>query len=311
MSSPMLMEARVSFRESLELAGRSPATLALYDRFLKELESWLSNNGKPLTVEEVESSHVRGFLLHLSWRRKRPGYRHRCRPQGGLAPETLRGYYRTLSCFFAWCKREGLLNGREPMRNVRKPSPEYKEMTVLTDEEVGRFLTFLDKPSAQKRTLYVAFSLMWRLGLRVGEVCQLRLSGLNVEAGSLLVRGKGKKQRRLPVSVRLRGILQSYVEDIRPKLDKGCSDALLLSCVGKRLRPGSLSKSYRRYAGRAGVPGTPHLLRHSFATRAARSGEHILYLQKVLGHSSVTTTERYFHCAFEDLRRELDKLEDR
>lgn len=305
---PTLTESRVSFIESLELSGRSPGTLALYDRFLKELEVWLRENNEPLIVDEIQSRHIRGFLLHLARRPKKAGFQYRIKPKGGLAPETLRGYHRVLSSFFSWCEVEGLLNGHEPLRNVSKPSPEHKEATVLSDDEVGRFLKLLDGPSPQKRTLFVAFSLMWRLGLRVGEVCSLRMQDLSLEQGCLVVRGKGRKQRRLPVTNGLETILEDYLEHVRGRFDKGRSDALVLSCVGKPLRPDSLRKSFRRYAKRAGVAGTPHSLRHSFATKAARSGVNVLYLQKLLGHSSVTTTERYFHSGFEDLQREVERL---
>ena len=308
MESPTLILARGLFLEALEVAGRSRATLALYARNLGEFETWLRANSHSLVAEEIETCHVRGFLLHLARRPKKAGHQYRTSPRGQLSPETIRGHYRTLSSFINWCDREGILNGHDPMRNVGKPQPDHKEMTVLTDDEVRRFLDLLDKPSPQKRTLHLAFSLMWRLGLRVSEVCKLRLSDLHMEQGWVLARGKGRKQRRLPVTNGLGTMLEHYLTRVRPEFDKRRSDALLLSCVGKPLLPSSLRKSYKLYAKRAGVPGTPHSLRHSFATKAARSGVNVLYLQKLLGHGSVSTTERYFHNSFEDLQREMDKL---
>lgn len=309
MSAPTLTQAQTSFLEALELADRSPHTLAAYARSLEALSDFLeeSSNGNPPAVQDIEAADVRAFLLHLSRRRKRPGHKHHTTPTDGLATETIRGYHRVLSAFFGWCEREGMLNGHRPMRNVPRPRPEHKEMPVLADEEVRRFLALLDKPSTKKRTLYVAFSVMWRLGLRISEVCDVRLSDLHLDRGSLLVRGKGKRQRRLPVGNGLETLLRGYLADVRPLYANGC-DRLLVSYTSEPLRPSSLRRSFTRYAKRAGIEGTPHTLRHSFATKAAREGVHVLYLQRLLGHSSVTITERYFHNSFEDMRRELEKL---
>ena len=152
-----------------------------------------------MAVDEIESSHVKGFLLHLKRRPKRPGYQHRKEPEGGLAPETIRHYYWTLVSFFKWCEDERLLNGHKPMHNVAKPAKEQKEIRTLSDQEIERILDLLDKPEVKKRTLYVSFCLMARLGLRIGEVVNLRLSDVNLERGSILVLGKGKKERRLPI----------------------------------------------------------------------------------------------------------------
>jgi len=304
MSMPTLTQAQTAFLEALELSHRSPQTVTLYGRLLADFDGWLASDPP---VQDIESAHVRGFLLDLSRRPKRPGHRHVTIPSGGLATETLRGHHRVLSAFFGWCEREGLLNGHRPMQNVPRPRPEHKEMPVLSDEEVRRFLALLDKPEVKKATLHLAFSMMWRLGLRISEVCDLRVSDLDLERGRLLVHGKGKKQRRLPVGNGLEGLLRDYLADLRPRYANG-SDRLLVSYTGGPLLPSSLRRSFTRYARRAGIPGTPHTLRHSFASKFVREGGSITALQKGLGHSSLATTERYLHTTFEDLEREYDKL---
>lgn len=303
-----LRSARVHFLESLEIGGRSSATVDLYRGHLKELDGWLKYNKKPLAVEEVQSSDVRGFLLYLSRRRKRPGFRYRKEPEGGLAPATLSAYFRTLSGFFSWAEREGLLNGHQPMRNGQKPKLAQKEIRILADEEVGRLLALLDSPHIKKRTLYAAFSLMYRLGLRISEVCNARLSDIDLTQGSLLLRGKGKKQRRLPLRNGLGDVLQAYIDEVRPRVANGC-DRLLVSYVGRPLHPGSLRRSFAYYAKRVGIVGTPHMLRHSFATKAVRSGVSPFVLMRLLGHGDVKTTMRYVHAnGFDDMAAALDKM---
>lgn len=103
MMPPTLTESRVSFITSLGLSGRSPGTLALYERSLKELEDWLADNGKPLTVDEIESRQ--GLLAGLGGRGKRPGHADRGKAEGGLASDTKRSYCRVLSSFFGRCER--------------------------------------------------------------------------------------------------------------------------------------------------------------------------------------------------------------
>ena len=180
-------------------------------------------------------------------------------------------------------------------------------MPVLSDSEVARFLALLDSPDVKKRVLFVGFSLMWRLGLRISEVCGLRVSDLDLGRGSLLVHGKGKKQRRLPVGNGLEGLLRDYLAELRPRYANG-SDRLLVSYTGGPLLASSLRRSFTRYARRAGIVGAPHTLRHSYASKFIRDGGSITALQRFLGHSSLATTERYLHTSFEDLEREYDKL---
>lgn len=305
-----LTRTRQSFLDALEQGGRSKATLKLYDRHLKDFETWLDVNGGPPKVEEIASSQVRGFLLYLARRPRKPGHQYRTEPTGGLSQETLRGYYRILSRFFSWCEAEGLLDGHRPMKNVEKPKADHKEMTVLGDTEVKALLDLVDKPSPQKRTLFTAFSLMHRLGLRIGEVCTLKILNINLKTRSVLVDGKGRKQRRLPLRNGIEEVLGDYIANVRAKFDRGISDTLLLSWTGKPLTTSSIRKSFQRYAKRAGIEGaTPHALRHTFATKWANTNGNVFLLQKMLGHSSIETTRRYYHGSFRDLEEAMDKLD--
>ena len=301
-----LRDARQSFLDSLEIAGKSPLTLDSYGRHLTEFQDWF---GKPLDVGDIQSSDVEGFLLHLRRRPKLPGHQHRTNPQGGLAPETMRHYYWTLVSFFKWCDGERLLNGHRPMHNLDAPASYRPEIRTLSKQEIARLLALVDKPGVKKRTLFVAFSVMARLGLRISEVCSLRLSDLNLETGRLFVRGKGKRERELPIPDGLCDLLQAYVSELRPRYATG-SDLLLASYTGNPLLPSSLRRSFKRYAKRAGVAGTPHTLRHSFATQFLRDGGSIYVLKRILGHSDIKTTERYIHAAsVDDMAAALHKMD--
>lgn len=156
--------------------------------------------------------------------------------------------------------------------------------------------------------MYVAFSLMYGLGLRISEACNARLSDLNFQQRSLLVRGKGHRERTHPVLKGLEEILQTYMRGVKPTVANGC-DRRLVSYVDEPQRPGRLRKSFAGYAERAGIVGTRHVLRYPFATRVVRSGVSPFVLMKLVGHANVKTTMRYVHAnGFDDLVAALDKM---
>jgi site-specific recombinase XerD len=151
-------------------------------------------------------------------------------------------------------------------------------------------------------------SLMARAGLRVGEVVGLRLGDVTIKGGEGWVHvraGKGLKDRSVPLSETLRSELRQYL-DVRPQ---AASDAVFLSARrSEALSSRSVQTMVRRAARRAGLDCTPHVLRHTFATRALRSGVDLKILQRILGHSDLTTTARYLHPTREDLARAVEGL---
>jgi site-specific recombinase XerD len=257
---------------------------------LADFHAFLADNRD---VADIQPQDVRAFLVHCLRRPKGPGHGYVSKPGGRLPDETLAAYYRVLSSFFHWCKREKLLKGNWPMENVGRPGPGKMVLRTLRKEEVERLLALVDKPGIEGRNLYLAFSLM-ALGLRTGEVSNLRLAGFGLDHGAMVVRGKGDKERELPVPKDLADLLQAYVSEVRPQYANGC-DRLLASYTGAPLLTSSLRKSFKRYAQRAGIRGTPHTLRHSFATEFIRQGGSVFVLQHMLGHEDLETTERYVH----------------
>jgi len=301
-----LCQAVESFLIAKELKRASPGTLALYRRLLADFQSFLGPNPE---VGEIQPHDVRAFLLHCLRRQKRPGHGYVTKPDGGLSDETLAAYYRVLSSFFHWCKREGLLNGHWPMENVERPKPHKKVMRTLRKAEVERLLALVDKSGIEGRNLFVAFSLMARLGLRIAEVCNLRLGDVDLDTGAAIIWGKGDKERTLPIPKDLADVLRDYVSKVRPQYANGC-DRLLVSYMGTPLLTSSLRKSFKRYAQREGIRGTPHTLRHSFATQCVRDGNSVFVLKEMLGHEDLKTTERYVHAVtLEDMAAALDKMD--
>jgi len=155
--------------------------------------------------------------------------------------------------------------------------------------------------------------LFYACGLRVSELCGLRLSDLDLRVGYVRCMGKGRRERVVPVGRKAREALEAYLEHLRPKLlDKGFRSGrwslplpksvaatlpLFLSRTGGPMERGAVWRLVRREALRRGIPGrvSPHTLRHSFATHLLEGGADLRVVQELLGHVSINTTEIYTH----------------
>lgn len=199
-------------------------------------------------------------------------------------------------------------NGRSlRVKGVKKVQP---QLDPLTSREFGRLLASLEGASWLARRNVALVSLMGRVGLRVSELVDLRLADVTLSArkGSVTVRqGKGQKERTVPLSRQARAELNAYLA-IRPQ---SAADHLFLTRTGKPLSSRDVQRIVARAARVVGLAKavTPHLLRHSFATRALRSGKvDLATLSALLGHANLTTTARYLHPDREQVARMVEEL---
>ena len=186
-------------------------------------------------------------------------------------------------------------HGREiRVKGVRQEKPPIE---ALSGRELGRLLAVLEGERWIDRRNVAAVALMARAGLRVGEVVNLRVSDveLNARSGWLLVRkGKGLKERKVPLSAEARRVLREYLE-VRPK--QAQTDALFITRTFHPLQARDIQRLVQEAARKAGIKKrvTPHTLRHTFATRFLQAGGDIATLATVLGHERIVTTTRYLH----------------
>jgi len=140
--------------------------------------------------------------------------------------------------------------------------------------------------------------LMYATGVRVGEAANLRSGDLNMEVGFIRCRGKGGKERIVPLGKEAVRAIKRYLEKVRPKLRKGDDpEALFLSKFGRKLSRQVLWKLIKKYAfcARLRKTITPHTLRHSFATHLLERGADLRVIQELLGHADVSSTQIYTH----------------
>ena len=231
----------------------------------------------------------------------------------GLAPASVRRNLAAVRGLHAFATREGLTLD-DPAREVAAPKGARTLPDVLSVEEVTRLLEAPPADTAVGLRDRALFELLYGTGARISEVVGLTVdavSGLLDTHGetvpTLKLRGKGDKERIVPVGTPARTALAAYLVRGRPQLSRGRTPALFLNERGTPLSRQTAWERIRRAADRAGltVRISPHTLRHSFATHLLRGGADIRVVQELLGHASVTTTQVYTHVSVDALTEML------
>jgi len=254
--------------------GLSPNTQRLYAR---QLGRFLEAVGD-LPIPQLGSDQVRRFMSGL---RRQDGKRY--------SPAYLDQVYRTLHTFFEWLVRERELD-ENPMRRVRHVRVPKRKSPRLRLEEIQQMIEAVRTTGQPERNLAVVY-LMVGSGLRRGEVAGLRLRDVDLERGVVRVLGKDQEEREVPLSSETVESIKKYLE-IRPAVD---SDRLFLTKSGGPMTVNALNIFMYRLKARAKLPQLRcHLLRHTFANHYIAAGGSLRKLQKILGHSDVQTTARFY-----------------
>ncbi|MDP2913591.1 MAG: site-specific tyrosine recombinase XerD [Candidatus Omnitrophota bacterium] len=177
---------------------------------------------------------------------------------------------------------------------------------VLSMAEVDKLLAAPDPRGWMGIRDRAVLELLYATGMRVSEIADLTMDGLNLDVGFIKCRGKGSKERIVPVGRSAKEAILRYMEKVRPRLLKnnGADPHLFLSRLGKRISRQSFWKTIKRNARKARIKKviTPHTLRHSFATHLLERGADLRVLQEMLGHADISTTQFYTHINKERLK---------
>jgi integrase/recombinase XerD len=259
----------------------APNTVEAYARDLARFAQHCAQ-AQSASLSEIDSNTVFEYLIGLS--------------QAGLSARTQGRHLVTLRGLFKHLRAEQMVE-EDPTASAELPRLSRKLPQVLSLREVEALLA---APRAQ--TPYgvrdrAMLELLYATGLRVSELCQLRLDHVNLERGVVLATGKGRKQRLVPVGEVALETLARYLSEARPQLDRHRSEALFLSQRGGPLTRQAFWKTLARYARQAGIdrPISPHKLRHSFATHLLERGADLRAVQSMLGHVDISTTQIYTH----------------
>lgn len=259
------------------------ADLSDFGRYLREVERI-----GPLAVDRHS---FRRYLAQLR--------------QQGTASASVSRKVSTVRGFYRYLRREGKLPA-DPLAGVKGPKREQRLPLVLNREHLTALIEAADSDTPQGLRDRAILELMYAAGVRLSEVVGLDLGHLDLADHTLLVRGKGNKERMVLMGRPAAEMLRRYLARGRPKLARGAETALFVNRDGGRLSGRSLQQVVRRHALRAGLDQRvfPHLLRHSFATHLLDGGAELRVVQELLGHASASTTQIYTHVT-EERQREV------
>jgi site-specific recombinase XerD len=207
-----------------------------------------------------------------------------------------------IKSFYLYLVETGKLE-KNPMDSITVPKIDKKMPEILTEREILSFLDRLPEDGFVGVRNKAVFEMLYATGLRVSELTHLKHEDVNIQECMLRVMGKGKKERLVPFHSQARDILIKYLHEVRVKFTED-SPFIFLNNRGTRLSERSveriLQSEYKKRM-QSDKKVYPHLLRHSFATHLLQRGANLRIIQELLGHSNLTTTEKYTNLNYVDL----------
>ena len=284
-ADPDVLDAVTAWRQWLDGERRCSAhTLDAYGRDLASFLGFITNHiGQPAslaTLAGLTAADVRGWLA--------------ARSRAGVSRSSMARAMSTLRNFFRWMDRQDRVRNSAVLA-VKGPRPPKSVPKALAADEALETLSTAaelhDEPWLAARDVAL-FTLLYGCGLRLGEA--LGLDGRHIpKSDTMVITGKGRKQRLVPVLPVVRDAIAAYVA-LCP-FPVGPADPLFVGARGARLNPGVVQRQMRHIRPLLGLPdtATPHALRHSFATHLLAGGGDLRTIQELLGHASLSTTQRY------------------
>ena len=283
---------RESFLHYLEVErGLSNNTLAAYRRDIAKLEHFAEKKKKK--VQKLDSNDVREFLREL----------HR----QGLSHRSIARILSAIRGLFRFGVAEGDIRS-DPTEQIDAAKIPRSLPRYLTLDEVDALLDAPDTSTPEGLRDRAMLETLYATGLRVSELIGLRQEDIHLDAGYLLCRGKGRKERIVPLGRSATGWLRKYNSKARPELARESSSWLFLSRRGQMTRQ-RFWQIIKARGVQAGIQRkiSPHVVRHSFATHLLERGADLRSLQLMLGHADIGTTQIYTHVSRERLRRVYDE----
>lgn len=290
-----------AFADNLStVRGRAENTVKAYKRDLTEFFDFLTVERERVHFDQVSRTDVRAFLFML-----------RARNRNVSLARKLAG----LRTFFRFMIREGCVTAN-PALDVEAPRYPKKKPKFLDVDQAFALVEAPDRDSPSGLRDRAALELAYSSGLRVGELVGLDLEDMDLAGGEVRVMGKGRKERIVPVGRKALAALDDYLAVRDRLMNAGKPEAhraLFLGDRGGRLSDRVFRRTVQRYVTRISYETglSPHALRHSFATHMLEAGADIRSIQELLGHESLSTTQKYTHLNLDHLREVYDRAHPR
>lgn len=281
----------------------SPHTVRAYVADLKQFVNFIAEQlgveGRRVTLQQVQREHVRSFLAWL--------LAHHRKSSVGRKLSSIKA-------FFRFARARGWI-GHDPVSAVQAPRKEQQLPSHLTVDDTFRLLEAAAGEEPIRARDAALLEVLYSCGLRVSELVGLNWADIDARLEIVRVRGKGAKERLVPIGRKALEALQCYREKIPELCRRGVREpeAVFLNRSGRRLTTRSVARRLDAYvqAASLGKKISPHAVRHSFATHLLNAGADLRAIQELLGHASLSTTQRYTHLNLDHLMRVYDAAHPR
>ncbi len=279
----------------------SHETIRSYRSDLHQLARFLQQTKQKtarIRADRVTGDHVRAYLHSLD--------------RQGEKASSLARKLACLRSFFRFLVHEGRLH-KNPTEHLRSPKLPKPLPRVLTKDDAAALMEFPTGQSPLSLRDRALLETMYSTGARVSEVVGINLNDLNETDGIVCLRGKGRKERIVPIGDLALHAIRAYRASLKPPASGGPqSSPMFLNHRGGRITTRSVARMVSRYSSRlVGGAISPHALRHSYATHLLDEGADLRSIQEMLGHASLSTTQKYTHLAMDQLLAVYDKAHPR
>ena len=260
----------------------SPQTIDAYKRDINQYLGYLNDSGIK-NLSKIKSTHIRNYIRVLN--------------DGGMAPASISRIISSIRSYHKYLSSENILD-KNPVLVINNPKLPKKLPDVLSEKEISLIIDSIDESSQFYQRDKAIIEMLYSCGIRVSEICNLEMSSLFIKDELIRVMGKGNKERLLPLGSRSRIYLDNYLLSSRLGfIKKTRSSFVFVSRNGNQLTRAMVNIILNKWVHISGLRKSvsPHKLRHSFATHLLEGGADLRFVQALLGHSDISTTQIYTH----------------
>ena len=260
----------------------SPQTIDAYKRDINQYLGYLNDSGIK-NLSKIKSTHIRSYIRVLN--------------DGGMAPASISRIISSIRSYHKYLSSENILD-KNPVLVINNPKLPKKLPDVLSEKEISLIIDSIDESSQFYQRDKAIIEMLYSCGIRVSEICNLEMSSLFIKDELIRVMGKGNKERLLPLGSRSRIYLDNYLLSSRLGfIKKTRSSFVFVSRNGNQLTRAMVNIILNKWVHISGLRKSvsPHKLRHSFATHLLEGGADLRFVQALLGHSDISTTQIYTH----------------
>lgn len=272
-------------------------SITAYAKDLSELAIYIDEEKLGSNIKVVDFYVLRGFITTLYDKE--------------LSKSSIERKISTLKSFFKFLYRRGIIEDN-PAKMLKFPKKEKYLPNVFNVDDIFTLLDLPDKSTPMGMRDALILELLYGTGVRVSELVGLDRNAVDLNGMRILVRGKGKKERIVPLAPELISLIKDYYKVMYDIVSEGRvveSDALIINRLGSRMTDRTIRRVVETYLKKAGLPldYSPHSFRHTFATHLLEGGADLRSIQELLGHESLATTQKYTHSDLASLLKVYDE----